>query len=139
MPGIKETGIRCAIHIQFPNTIGNNVEKNYEQDTGAITVNVLGSSLQGEAISWYQDESEAHSTNCSSILCFIISGEVEMTIPKGESYSVEIRNLLNPTSIAPFGELKISILMRYQDEIEWSKISGGKMTSPISVKTETLD
>lgn len=66
-------------------------------------------------------------------MCYIINVSVENGIPKGTTYTVEIKNLLNPTSIAQFGVFKIAVLMKYEGEENWSYISRGLKDSTDSV------
>jgi len=101
-----------------------------EDNNPSDAVSVSGETSAGDSIAFSgvttfeEDTSANYFPDCQleESLCFLIMFSLDDFIPAGSMLTVQTTNIKNPESIAKVGEIIVTTLMKYQDDIIYYKI-----------------
>lgn len=113
IPGTQDAGgatdIQAGVHIHFPSSFLKDVDGT---DSGAVTVAGAGVSITGTP-SATVDTTAYYDPQCQASLCYLVAFETAQNIPGSTVLTVTIKNLLNPVTVKPAGDVRITTVMRY--------------------------
>ena len=114
-----------AIHIFFPATFEIDADNT---DSDAVTL--TGTTQAGDPIAlsgsptFARDTSATYNADCQldQFICFLIQWQMSTDITAGSRLIVETKNLKNPESIAKAGDVTITTLMKYTEDVQYYPI-----------------
>lgn len=113
IPGTQDAGgatdTQAGVHIHFPSSFKKDPDGT---DSGAVTVAGAGVSITGTP-SATVDTTAYYDPQCQASLCYLVAFEAAKNIPGSTVLTVTIKNLLNPVTVKPAGDVRITTVMRY--------------------------